>query len=290
MGVVTKYKQQRLQPTKETTMPNHIDNNVLILASDELVKKIRNEIRSDEIDGDMGTPCPIDFDKIIPMPKELEGTQSPTNIITQAEYDEQESRIASGKLSEMEKNFGISRGITQAMSDEYKEKFGSDNWYDWRVKNTGTKWGAYSGTNGDDDGNFFFFQTAWAHPEKLMVALSKKYPEAIFLCTFADEDTGSNCGAIAYCNGDVRYEDAEKYNDAEHAFSSAFAYATRYGDDATFNIEEDYDNEYYDEDDKLQAKKMIEIIEKAEHPLIKLALDISKPTNHLFITETLTIG
>ena len=69
MGVVTKYKQQRLQPTKETTMPNHIDNNVLIVASNELVKKIRNEIRSDEIDGDMGTPCPIDFDKIIPMPK-----------------------------------------------------------------------------------------------------------------------------------------------------------------------------------------------------------------------------
>ena len=288
-------------------MPNHIDNNVLIIADDKLVKQIRDEIRGDEIDSNTGVIACIDFDKIVPMPKELENTTSPTKIVTQSEYDdymdetaELERQVESFKdtpneeLTDDERKLRNqlcfrSNPITQEMSDDYKQRFGADNWYDWRVKNTGTKWGAYSCTNGDDDGNFFFFQTAWAHPEKLMVALSKKYPKAIFLCTFADEDTGSNCGAIAYCNGVSRYEDAQEYNDGDYAFSSAFAYATRYGDDATFNIEEDYDDEYYDDDDKSKAKKMIEIIEKAEHPLIKLALDITNPINHIFLTETLTI-
>jgi len=235
-------------------MPNHIDNNVLIIANDELVKQIRDEIRGDEIDSNTGERVCIDFDKIVPMPKELEGTRSPSQIVTQEEYDKQEARFIELKAlckAINEKNdeddkilqemYFFSRSLTQELSDEYKAKFGYDNWYDWKVNNTGTKWGAYSCVGGSNSENNFFFQTAWEHPEMLMAKLSLKYPEATFVCTFADEDTGNNCGAIAYKKGISYFEDGGDDRLGED-FNTTFALCVQYGDDCLeqFDIEEDW--------------------------------------------------
>ena len=85
----------------------------------------------------------IDFNKVAPIPKELENTQSPTRIISQKEYDEQEKRIVEGNLTDNEKNWGLSRGLTQELVDEYRKRFGASDWYDWQTSNWGTKWNAY---------------------------------------------------------------------------------------------------------------------------------------------------
>ena len=280
-------------------MPNHISNNVLIIADDKLVKQIRDEIRGDEIDSNMGEKVCIDFDKIVPMPKELEGTRSPSQIVTQEEYDKQEARLIELKalckainekdekehteedktiLKEM---YFCSRSLTQELSDEYKEKFGYDNWYDWRLANTGTKWGAYSCVGGDNSDNFFFFQTAWAHPEKIMVKLSEKYPEAIFVSTFADEDTGSNCGAIAYKNGKGNFEDGSMKSHDEN-FARTFALAVEYGEDAEEQIEMGIEEEWIEKED---AEIMFKIL-KSNHQLIKIAKDLNEE-NAKFLTDML---
>jgi hypothetical protein len=142
----------------------------------------------------------IDFNKIAPIPKELEGTRSPTLIISQEEYDKQEERIAKGDLTEGEKNFGVSRGITKEMHDDFIERFGYADWYGWQLNAWGTKWNA-SSVYWNDDNDFVSFNTAWSTPFALLTKLSEKYPEARFEVEYADEDFGYNVGTYTLVGG-----------------------------------------------------------------------------------------
>lgn len=179
-------------------MPNHVVNILTIGGSDELVARIKSEISGTFDDGSVML---IDFDNIAPLPEDLKGTTSPPNIISQEEYDKQEARIAAGDLEEHEKSFGIYRGITQKMHDEFIEKYGYADWYRWRTNTWGTKWNAYS-QESRDNGDIKF-ETAWSTPAKLMVILSEKYPEATFKVKFSDEDFGHNVGEYTMQAGEV---------------------------------------------------------------------------------------
>jgi hypothetical protein len=180
-------------------MPNHITNILTIEGDEVLVQKCLSEIKGQDEDQF------IDFNKIVPMPTELEGTKSPITIISQAEYDEQEARIAKGELTEMEKQYGVSRGITKEISDRLNEEHGANNWYNWRLENWGTKWNAYSQHYFGD--NQITFDTAWSNPSEVIDYLSVKYPELTFHMAFADEDFGHNVGKYTYQNGEVIEQD-----------------------------------------------------------------------------------
>lgn len=106
-------------------MPNHITNRLTIIGTEEQVKQVREAIKGE------GEDQFIDFNKVAPMPKELEGTVAPMTIISQEEYDEQERKIANNDLTENEKQWGLSRKLTKELSEEYIAKFGADNWYTW---------------------------------------------------------------------------------------------------------------------------------------------------------------
>ncbi|MGR5333721.1 DUF1281 family ferredoxin-like fold protein, partial [Photobacterium damselae] len=45
------------------------------------------------------------------------------------------------------------------------------------------------------------FFTAWGHPKKIMLAMSKKHPDITFKIRFADEDLGRNCGVYILKDG-----------------------------------------------------------------------------------------
>jgi len=77
--------------------------------------------------------------------------------------------------------------------------FDSDHWYDWNVRNWGTKWDV---ANQDNDSPYndttieetdkavvYTFNTAWSVPLPALVSLSSQYPEAI-LHLFYQEETG----------------------------------------------------------------------------------------------------
>ena len=72
-----------------------------------------------------------------------------------------------------------------------KKTFGADNWYDWKVKNWGTKWGIDGGSiqfyDEDNDRIELHFDTAWGPPEEICYALRKKY-EDIDIGWFYRED------------------------------------------------------------------------------------------------------
>lgn len=179
-------------------MPNWVTNNVRIIADESLLAKIREEVKGTPYSN--GEDREFDFNTIAPIPTELVGTTSPCRIISQEDYDKQEERIAKGDLTENEKNFGVSRGITQEMHDDFVERFGFADWYGWQINNWGTKWNASNVYWSDDD--FVSFNTAWSTPFDLLVALSKKYPQATFEIEYADEDFGYNVGEYVLQNGE----------------------------------------------------------------------------------------
>jgi hypothetical protein len=191
-------------------MPNHVTNEITILGTLEQVKAVKDFVRSEE--------NPFDFNKLAPIPKELRGTRSPMQHISQEEYDEQEKLIAEldakinrgDKLTKEEQSkvtFGFSRQLTEELSRKYIKEFGTDNWYNWQIANWGTKWNSYSHFGLDDDGEpFFGFQTAWSHPLPIIEALSIKFPEVKFEVRFADEDFGYNVGSYEILGGLIENE------------------------------------------------------------------------------------
>lgn len=86
----------------------------------------------------------IDFNKIVPMPDELNGEGN-------LPHDPDEK--------------------TANLWAERRKKYGASNWYDWSVKNWGTKWNAGE-SYFDDEKRQMVFQTAWDQPKPIIQKLA----------------------------------------------------------------------------------------------------------------------
>ena len=116
-------------------MPNWCDNQITITGPNSVIDKIEKIVKADDTHENTGL---LNFFK--PMPKELEGTTSPSS----------------------------SAKKPQPMVE------GFDNWYDWRVENWGTKWELcefygvdrqyHSEQNEGESTITFGFDSAWSPP------------------------------------------------------------------------------------------------------------------------------
>jgi len=190
-------------------MPNHVQNILTIKGHKNHVEPMLNSLKDDKSN--------FSFDKIIPMPEELKGTRAPANIVSEAEY----------KKIQYDKNFKADPhpmfddkgSITQKMSDDWKERFGADDWYEWTTGHWGTKWGAYEVTInepsylGDDIIEVqIYFQTAWSSGAIVLDNLARQYSSIEFYLIYADEDSGSNTGKIWWKKGAMVNNDIPDYS------------------------------------------------------------------------------
>lgn len=204
-------------------MPNHVKNILAFDADREKIQQILNDIKDDEIG--VGS---IDFNKLIPRPKSL-------NIECGSNTDKGlklfiDMRKEALNTVDMIKYAQDSREFIQAlkskvlfmkkynsMSDEDKElfelggtafentqKYGAPTWYEWSIANWDTKWNAYDCSYDKD--RTLFFHTAWSAPDKVIKALSEKYPDIQIGHMWADEDIGNNLGKRIYFGGEVILE------------------------------------------------------------------------------------
>lgn len=195
-------------------MPNHITNILRIEASEELTAQIKSDIKSVDEEGETRH---IDFNKILPMPESLRITSGSTtsNGIAILQYragDDTEIRkimeYAWGKEFDTPEDL-IEHMLVKGLANleeaqkalDNERLYGCRDWYGWSTDNWGTKWNAYS-TN-DTDTDEVSFETAWSNPYPVIVALSAKYPEAVFHLRFADEDFGHNVGEYSLKSGYV---------------------------------------------------------------------------------------
>ena len=133
-------------------MPNWCDNRVEIYGDNpDQIKEVKKTLASKQT-------C-FDFNNIVPMPKELEGTTSPN-----PEPDSFEAK-------------------------RLRKQHGHDNWYDWCCDNWDTKWNSAGADLTSDSNNSIIeyeFQTAWGPPIKVIEALREQYP-ALNITAFYDD-------------------------------------------------------------------------------------------------------
>jgi hypothetical protein len=192
-------------------MPNHTANNFTVTGPKADVLRFVAQAK--------GTDSELDFNKLLPMPEELKGISSPVNIMTQDEIDELWSewneRKSQGKLGEFDKERPFGLGLTRERSEELISKYGTYDWYDWRVCNWGTKWNAYDVTewsineghwNGENSSATIYYETAWSPATALWLNMSKDYPTLDFYHEFADEG-GSFLGSETIRDGRIISEE-----------------------------------------------------------------------------------
>ncbi len=236
-------------------MPNHVTNIIEIKGDPARIKSLFEAIKHDEYG--LGS---IDFNKLIPMPPELdieEGSQTKRGL--KAYQDFIEVYTFNGKKEDFDL-LNIPEKSEQAFlrvhpdidQTEWKlgkqafqnqQKYGIPTWYKWRTRNWGTKWNAYGYEGGVQfDGKTLQFLTAWAPPTPIVEKLAAMYPDLDFVHQWADEDIGYNCGEIEYHNGSP---DGEFYPTGQEAVDYANGLWGFYGMD-----------EYEDESEDMGGPKL----------------------------------
>ena len=137
-------------------MPNHITTRITFEGERADLDALFAHIRNDE------TESPIDFDQILPMPKELEGTTSPWKG---------EPFEKSRDPAMVKRQYAL------------EAKYGHGDWYSWSCENWGTKWNAYDVSR---TGDAVEFDTAWACPLPVLTAISAAHPQVRLVVQFAD--------------------------------------------------------------------------------------------------------
>ena len=177
----------------------------------------------------------FDFEKLIPMPKELNiesgGSESVAiayiireccdktylgrdyytgRAIRAREHDFKRAEEEIGRNALLEKGLAYVTNIA---------RYGYSTWYDWRIAKWGTKWNACE-TKIIDDSTIKFW-TAWEPPIPVIKELSRIRPDREVEAIWADEDAGTYTGRttlIAGTGETMRYDNYsqeafEAYND-----------------------------------------------------------------------------
>nr|WP_300820794.1 hypothetical protein [uncultured Acetatifactor sp.] len=202
-------------------MPNNITNqitfgsdNAALAAFQQMLHDMRMEDQS------LGS---IDFNKLLPMPKELDmeaGTRTDRGLKLVREYHHTladlerqkpgltpaEYALALHKCEELYQKQRLADPVTWALGEQaYSnvQRFGSPTWYEWCNRNWGTKWNAYGFPPLEKDSDTMEFFTAWDSVPKIVTLLSRKYPEQTITYRWADEDIGRNVGEMTLKGGEV---------------------------------------------------------------------------------------
>jgi len=195
-------------------MPNHVETKLIITGDKkqlkEFAKKHFTVIEENGIKRDH-----FDFDTIIPMPKSLDITNgsltSNAMALLQAEQGDfteidivseyswiKEKKPANSVLSnrdytikELKKNLDEKAMEEGKIALENIEKYGSATWYDWKIANWGTRWGAYNvHISQCADIIEVSYNTAWSPATPIFEKLSEMYPNLTFEQYVLDEGMG----------------------------------------------------------------------------------------------------
>lgn len=199
-------------------MPNHVENYISLQGDPKKIRSMLKAIQSDELG--IGS---VDFNKIIPMPENLNieaGTRTDRGLQAYRDFIEAYTagRSAEDALKALENipaesEEAFLRRRTDIKHDEWElgktawnniRQYGAPTWYDWCIANWGTKWNAYGYDDTIDyhDGTPLYFQTAWSAPHPVLEKLTEMFPEIELEHEWADEDIGQNCGRYSYKGGE----------------------------------------------------------------------------------------
>lgn len=236
-------------------MPNHITNRVTVEGPESEVQKFFDFIKASEPNKD-GSINPIDFNKIMPMPKELDIVSSSAgedgmeyligisgDIIKRHAYKQSEHyrRMQKLKADAPERFEEILKQGGQYLRNI--ADFGHKDWYSWRLANWGTKWNAYEQSL---EGNQLYFQTAWSGVPNLIAILAEKFQSLTIEYKYADEDTSYNTGHFIMQGEDIK--DLSPEDDSAEAWGLVFELGV--ADEEDYVRQPDGTYKYRDDDEE----------------------------------------
>lgn len=209
-------------------MPNHIQNKLTVKGKD--FQKVLDFIKGTEKRKDDKIFAMIDFNKVIPMPKELHITSGGRiqNMIKNTLKMPSHSNEIIAMLENS--NPRETPSPLDLTDEEWKEfiqglnnvrQYGFISWYEWANENWSTKWNAYQTPDLRDTKDTIYFQTAWSCPFPIIIKLSEMFPDNEFVIQWADEDTGSNSGLATFKNGQ-QIKGGYYDNQSKEAYENAF--------------------------------------------------------------------
>ena len=104
-------------------------------------------------------------------------------------------------------------------NEELIEKYGADNWYDWRYQNWGVKWNA-SDTEIYDEEHIIAFSTPWGPPIKFLKKLTEDFPGLRLELKHADECEGNGAGKVVFRYG--RFD--EEFTEDNEFYAEVWTY------------------------------------------------------------------
>jgi hypothetical protein len=210
----------------------------------------------DKLHGDIGSADKKIAEMVMPCPVELRNT------------------MAGGYGKDENGNIRPEQVLLDARQKKNMKKYGATDWYDWCVKNWGTKWDA-DGLKRDEVGEYSY-ATAWGpFGNNLIAALSRKYPTLSFVITY-DEPGMGFAGVMAARGGKIvmdRYgelQDNEFIHDGKVLFTVPSA-----PEDGT----DEFDSDEFDEFGEyieLLSKQLESWVMEATQELAKNAKTVKK--------------
>lgn len=125
-------------------------------------------------------------------------------------WESKETALSLEKCIEMPKELRGTKAPPDKPNPELIDKYGADNWYDWRNENWSVKWDITAElTNETSRSLWYCFDSPWCPPMKAIQNLSKKFTELDFTLRYSE----SGCcfrGRAFISNGAVE-DDCKSY-------------------------------------------------------------------------------
>jgi hypothetical protein len=168
-------------------MPNWCNNSLIVIGDQQTIDDFKSKTVVMDENGNENFTMKI----LLPCPKELEEMTSPA--IWRGEKDDTEGKEAHEKYVA-----------------ELKEKYGHSDWYEWCIKNWGTKWDVGNSSIMEENEKFVVdYSTAWGPNSTWVHTISKFYPTLEFKLIY--EEPGMDfCGCYEVKNGGDDYEDLQE--------------------------------------------------------------------------------
>lgn len=109
-------------------------------------------------------------------------------------------------------------------------QFGVPDWYEWSIRNWGTKWNSCN-TFLSEDGKTVYFDTAWSPAIPAIEKMARMHPDVKITHEYAEEQTGFMSGRYVYENG-LAVEESQFDPYSKEAYEMSFD---------LWGNEEDYD-------------------------------------------------
>lgn len=163
----------------------------------------------------------IDFNKLIPTPKELSIEHSDRTVAglklyrtfmkESADLMKAALSVSQDERSAMDAGFRAKWGAVEqqdpgiwALGEQAHEnimKYDCPTWYEWRKLNWGTASNAAEFADLSNDGDTMVFRTAGTAVPKLVQTMSAQFPEQKITYSWADGDTRQHLGRMVFKDG-----------------------------------------------------------------------------------------